>query len=81
MKTLDVNGLMAVVNLPLAAGQLGSGGQQSCQNSAAVWAEIAPEVQADRGRPAGCKLQLAPEIFLFFFFLRVKGLEPGCSTH
>lgn len=36
MKTLDVNGLMAVVNLPVAAGQLGSGGQQSCQNSAAV---------------------------------------------
>lgn len=44
MKTLDVNSLMAVVNLPFAAGQLGSGGQESCQNSAAVWAEISTEV-------------------------------------
>lgn len=35
-ETLNVNGLTRVVNLSVAAGQLGSGSQQSCQNSAAA---------------------------------------------
>lgn len=54
-ETVNVNGLTRVINLSVAAGQQGSASQQSCQNSAAVWTEIATVVEETSRQACGLK--------------------------